>query len=324
MTLLYSDELFLAHETGDHPENAGRIRGIPARLEHAGLWARCKVVPSPQVDRRRLARVHTRGYIDELWAYAKSGGGHIEADTVVSPQSYDVALHAVGAACDAVERVLRGEDSTAFCLVRPPGHHALTQRAMGFCLFNNAAVAARTAVDELGVSRVLIVDWDVHHGNGTQATFWEDPRVGFFSAHRYPFYPGTGDEDEIGAGDGLGTTRNLPFAYNTTRQTYLNRFRIELEDFADRIRPELVIVSAGFDTHRRDPVGGLGHETEDYITLTNYVLDVADVHAGGRVVSVLEGGYDPKLLGDAIAVHLQAMLDRENKSTAAECSTSGN
>ncbi len=314
MTLIYRDDLFLAHETGDHPESADRIRRIPAHLEQLGLLAQCTTVAAPEVDRRRLGRIHTRGYIDEVWAYAKSGGGHIEADTVVSPQSYEVALHAAGAACDAVERVLRGEDASALCLVRPPGHHALMQRAMGFCLFNNVAVAARTAVDELGVGRVLIVDWDVHHGNGTQAAFWEDPRVGFFSAHRSPFYPGTGDEDEIGEGDGLGATRNLPFAYGTPRQTYLQRFRNELESFADRIRPELVLISAGFDTHRLDPVGGLGHETEDYIALTEMVYDIADVHAQGRVVSVLEGGYDPKLLAEAVAAHLQTMLSRQRKT----------
>lgn len=313
MTLIYRDDLFLAHETGDHPESADRIRGIPAHLEQLGLLPQCTIVPAPEVDRRRLGRIHTRGYIDELWAFAKSGGGHIEADTVVSPQSYEVALHAAGAACDAVERVLRGEDASALCLVRPPGHHALMRRAMGFCLFNNVAVAARAAVDELGVGRVLIVDWDVHHGNGTQAAFWEDPRVGFFSAHRSPFYPGTGDEDETGEGDGLGATRNLPFSYDTPRRNYLDRFRHELERFADHIRPELVLISAGFDTHRLDPVGGLGHETEDFITLTEIVYDIADVHARGRVVSALEGGYDPKLLADAVAVHLETMLRRQPK-----------
>lgn len=313
MTLIYRDNLFLAHETGDHPESADRIRGVPARLEELGLLSQCRTVAAPEVDRRRLGRIHTRGYIDELWAFAKSGGGHVEADTVVSPQSYEVALHAAGAACDAVERVLRGEDATALCLVRPPGHHALMRRAMGFCLFNNIAVAARAAVDELGVGRVLIVDWDVHHGNGTQAAFWEDPRVGFFSAHRAPFYPGTGDEDETGEGDGLGATRNLPFPHDTPRRKYLDRFRHELEKFADRIRPELVLISAGFDTHRLDPVGGLGHETEDFITLTEIVFDIADVHARGRVVSTLEGGYDPKLLAEAVAVHLQTMLRRQPK-----------
>ena len=167
------------------------------------------------VSRQRLARVHSPGYIDEIRAYAKSGGGHIEADTIVSPASFEVALLAAGCVCDAAERIVRGEDTQAMCLVRPPGHHAMPGHAMGFCIFNNIAVAARAAVDSLGLDRVLIVDWDVHHGNGTQATFWEDPQVGFLSIHRWPFYPGTGDEDEIGSGPGLGTTLNLPVQYGT-------------------------------------------------------------------------------------------------------------
>jgi acetoin utilization deacetylase AcuC-like enzyme len=314
MTLIYRDAAFLSHETGDHPESADRIRSIPARLAELGLLDRCREHESPLVDRRRLARVHSPAYMDEIWAYAKSGGGHIEADTVVSPASYDVAMKAAGAACDAVERVVRGEDSQALCLVRPPGHHALARQAMGFCLFNNVAIAARMAIDELRLERVLIVDWDIHHGNGTQASFWHEPRVGFFSAHRWPFYPGTGAADETGAGDALGTTLNLPFELGTPRREYLGRFRAELEEFADRLRPQLVLVSAGFDAHRLDPVGNLGLETEDFIELTDAVLDVADVHAGGRVVSVLEGGYDPIILADSVGVHLSTMLQRQKKT----------
>ena len=191
MALLYCSPCFLDHETGHHPERADRIRRIPDRLEQAGLAARCRQPEFQPVSRQRLARVHSPAYIDEIWAYAKSGGGHIDADTVVSPASYEVALMAAGSACDAVERLVRGEDTHGLCLVRPPGHHAMVNHAMGFCLFNNVAVAARLAVDELGLDRVLIVDWDIHHGNGTQATFWDDPQVGFLSIHRWPFYPGT-------------------------------------------------------------------------------------------------------------------------------------
>ena len=254
--------------------------------------------------------MHSPAYIDEVWAYAKSGGGYIEADTVVSPASYDVALMAAGSVCDAVERLVRGEDTQALCLVRPPGHHAMVNHAMGFCIFNNIAVAARLAVDVLGLDRVLIVDWDIHHGNGTQATFWEEPKVGFLSIHRWPFYPGTGDSDETGGGRGLGTTLNLPVEYGTPRKDYLALFGDSLEKFAAKIQPQLVLLSAGFDTHRLDPVGNLGLETEDFIPLTNLVLDVADTYAGGKIVSVLEGGYDPKLLGDCVAVHLAEMLKR--------------
>jgi acetoin utilization deacetylase AcuC-like enzyme len=308
MTLLYSDRRFLSHETGDHPESAGRIRPLVGRLKHLGLVAQCRRLEFPPVDRRRLARVHSPSYIDEIWAYAKSGGGHIEVDTVVSPATYEVAMLAAGCVCDATERIVRGEDTQALCLVRPPGHHALTNRAMGFCIFNNVAVAARTAVDELGLDRVLVVDWDIHHGNGTQATFWEDPKVGFLSIHRWPFYPGTGDDDETGSGPGLGTTVNLPVEFGTSRKDYLALLANALTKFADKFKPQMVFLSAGFDAHRRDPVGNLGLESEDFGPLTDLVLDVARTHAGGRLVSVLEGGYNPEVLAECVAVHLGEML----------------
>jgi acetoin utilization deacetylase AcuC-like enzyme len=227
---------------------------------------------------------------------------------VVSAASFDVARFAAGAACDAVDRVLRGEDTTALCIARPPGHHALPDRAMGFCLFNNVAIAARVAIDEHGLDRVLVVDWDVHHGNGTQDIFYTDERVGFFSAHRWPFYPGTGASDETGSGQGLGITRNLPLEFGTTRETYRARFRRELESFAATVKPQLVLVSAGFDAHREDPIGSLGLEAEDFGELTRDVLDVAAVHAGGRVVSLLEGGYNPKRLAESVAEHLRGLL----------------
>jgi acetoin utilization deacetylase AcuC-like enzyme len=313
MTLLYCSPCFLEHETGDDPERAERIAKIPQRLEQAGLSAKCSRPDYAPVSRQRLARVHTTTHIDEIWALAKSGGGHIEAETVVSPASYDVALRAAGSACDAVERLVRGEDTQGLCLVRPPGHHAMSNRAMGFCLFNNVAVAARVAIDVLRLDRVLIVDWDIHHGNGTQATFWEDPQVGFFSMHRWPFYPGTGDADETGGGRGLGTKFNLPIRYGTPRSYQLRVFGDNLEKFAGKIKPQLILISAGFDGHRLDPVGDLGLETEDFAALTNMVLDVADAYAGGRVVSVLEGGYNPPILADCVAVHLEEMLQRNRK-----------
>ena len=314
MTLLYRDDAFLHHETGDHPESAERIRLIPATLAALGLLEQCQTIESPPVDRRRLARIHSPAYMDEVWAFSKAGGGHLDADTVVSPGSYEVALKAAGAVCDAVERIIRGEDTQALCLVRPPGHHALARQAMGFCLFNNVAVAARMAIDDLRLSRVLIVDWDIHHGNGTQASFWHDPAVAFLSAHRWPFYPGTGAEDETGSGEGLGTTLNLPFPFGTPRRDYLDLFRGSLETFADEMKPELVLISAGFDTHRLDPVGNLGLESEDFIELTNAVCDVADAHAKGRVVSVLEGGYHPQMMAESVALHLDTLLKRKMRS----------
>ncbi len=313
MTLLYCPPCFLHHETGAHPERADRIRLIPGRLEQSGLMARCRQPDFEPATRRQLTLVHYPKYIDEIRAFDKSGGGYIETDTVVGPGSFQVALLAAGCACDAVERVLRDEDKLGLCLVRPPGHHALAGHAMGFCLFNNVAVAARLAVEAFGLDRVLIVDWDIHHGNGTQAAFWEDPRVGYYSIHRWPFYPGSGEEEETGGGPGLGFTCNRPIHFGMAREDYLDIFTGSLEEFAAKIKPQLVLLSAGFDAHRLDPVGNLGLETEDFIPLTDLVLDVADAYAGGKMISVLEGGYNPEVMADCLETHLARMLERNQK-----------
>ncbi len=287
---------------------------VAAHLKRTGLDERCTRPVWRPCSPERLARVHKLGYTSSVEAFARQGGGYIEEDTAVSSASYDVALRAAGAVADAVARVVAGEDKRALCLVRPPGHHALEDAAMGFCLFNNIAVGARTATGELGLNNVLVVDWDVHHGNGTQAAFWRDPQVGFLSIHRWPFYPGTGHDTETGSGPALGRMLNLPVEMGTSRADYLDRFRSGLEDLASRIKPELVLISAGFDSHRDDPIGSLGLETEDFLPLTSAVLDVADVYAEGRVVSVLEGGYNPGALAGAVEVHLNELLRREKNS----------
>jgi acetoin utilization deacetylase AcuC-like enzyme len=255
-----------------------------------------------------LERVHDPHYVEHLQRYAAAGGGQIEADTVLSERSYEVARLAAGAACDAVRRVVAGEDQTALCLVRPPGHHARPHDPMGFCLFNNVAVAARAALAEQQLDRVLVVDWDVHHGNGTQEMFWEDGRVGFLSIHRWPFYPGTGDADETGAGRGLGWIANEPVEFGTPRALFHDRFERALLSLAAKVRPQLVLISAGFDAHREDPVGSLGLEVEDFARLTQTVLAVAREHAGGRVVSLLEGGYNPARLAESVETHLTELL----------------
>jgi acetoin utilization deacetylase AcuC-like enzyme len=311
MTLLYYDPRFLDHDTGVHPERPERLRQIVARLEAVGLADQCERPQWEPVSRARLERVHEPGHIDRIAALAAQGGGHLDPDTVVSAASFDVARLAAGAACDAVDRVVAGKAKTALCLVRPPGHHATPERAMGFCLFNNIAVAASVARDEHQLGRVLIVDWDVHHGNGTQDVFYADGRVGFLSIHRWPFYPGTGAADEMGAGDGLGTMLNLPVPFGTPRQTYRGLFANALEKIAARIRPQLVLVSAGFDAHRADPIGSLGLEIEDFAELTKLVADAAAVHAQGRIVSMLEGGYNPPVLAQCVEAHLQGLLASE-------------
>jgi acetoin utilization deacetylase AcuC-like enzyme len=308
MTLLYTDPRFLDHATGRHPERPQRLRQIVARLEKSELLANCLRPPWQPASRGRIERIHLPQHIDHVIDVAARGGGMLDPDTVVSPASPEVAMLAAGAACDAVDRVLRGEDRTALCLIRPPGHHAMANHAMGFCLFNSAAIAARVATDEHALDRVLIIDWDVHHGNATQDTFYADGQVGFFSAHRWPFYPGTGASDETGTGDGLGATRNLPFAFGTPRTEYRSRFTAELEEFASRIRPQLVLISAGFDAHRADPVGSLGLEVEDFQTLTKTVRHIAETHAAGRLVSLLEGGYNPPILAECVETHLRGLM----------------
>jgi acetoin utilization deacetylase AcuC-like enzyme len=308
MTLLYYDPRFLDHDTGQHPEQPERLRQIMARLERTGLAGQCERPQWQPASRERLQLMHEASHIDRVAAVASRGGGRLDSDTVVSPASFEVAQLAAGAACDAVDRVLAGDANNALCVARPPGHHALTERAMGFCLFNNIAVAAAVALEEHKLDRILIVDWDVHHGNGTQDLFYADGRVGFFSIHRWPFYPGTGAADETGTADGLGTTRNLPVTFGTQRAIYRDAFRRELEDFASRIRPQLVLISAGFDSHRADPIGSLGLEVEDFAELTKIVADIAAAHSAGRIVSLLEGGYNPAILAECVETHLRGLL----------------
>ncbi len=254
-----------------------------------------------------LLRVHDAHHIQQIHQAVLRGAGQVEADTWVSPGSEHAARLAAGSAIEAVEAVVSGHHNRAFCAVRPPGHHARPDSPMGFCLFGTVSVAAAHAVEALGLNRVLVVDFDVHHGNGTQEIFYDDPRVAFLSVHRHPFYPGTGSTDETGWGDGLGWTRNVPLPYGVSRSDYHAAFRNALDALADQSRPELVLISAGFDAHAEDPVGDLGLEVEDFETLTLAIVDVADTHAAGRVVSVLEGGYNPSILAGCVEAHLRAL-----------------
>ena len=311
MTLLYASPEFQQHLTGSLPEHPQRLRAIDAQLARSGLLPRCQQPAWQPATSAELERVHDPHYVEHLQRYAAAGGGRIEAETVLSERSYEVARLAAGAACDAVRRVVRGEDQTALCLSRPPGHHARPHDAMGFCLFNNVAVAAHAALAEQQHDRVLVVDWDVHHGNGTQDEFYEDEQVGFLSIHRYPFYPGTGAADETGRGRGLGTTVNVPVKFGTPLARFFELFQAGLEKISSRIKPQLVLVSAGFDAHKDDPIGSLELETDDFIELTKRVAAVADEHAGGKMVCLLEGGYNLEKLADSVAVHLRTLLERK-------------
>ena len=316
MTLYYYDPVFMEHQTGDHPERSDRVLAVVRHLNFIALDSSCIRPSWLPATVQRLRYVHTDDYIDSVKRFADAGGGYLDADTFVSRKSFEVASVATGAVCDAVTRVVAGEDRNAFCLVRPPGHHAMPDHAMGFCLFNHVAVGARVATRELGLRSVLIVDFDVHHGNGTQAIFWEDPAVGYFSMHRWPLYPGTGADAETGGGAGLGTTLNIPITFGTSAWQQLSIFEDRLGDFADRLRPELVLVSAGFDSHKDDPIGSLGLETEDFRPLTRILLEVAERHSQGRLVSVLEGGYNSEALTESVTVHLEELVAAPGQGSA--------
>jgi acetoin utilization deacetylase AcuC-like enzyme len=308
MALIYHDPRFLEHHTGSHPESPARLAHTLSHLQRHGILARLTPGEIVAATREQVAAVHEPAYLDALARAAALGGGRIEADTVISSRSFEVALLAAGAALGAVDQVLAGPHRQAFCLIRPPGHHALRESAMGFCLLNNVAIAATHALWKHGLSRVLIVDWDVHHGNGTQDLFYDSPQVYFFSAHRFPFYPGTGAADETGTGAGLGTTFNLPLPFGTPRAEYRAKFESMLTEAAVRCRPELVLVSAGFDAHRADPIGNLGLETEDFAVLTRLVMQVAEQYSAGRLVSLLEGGYNLQALAESVQCHLETLV----------------
>jgi acetoin utilization deacetylase AcuC-like enzyme len=311
MTLVYRDQLFQRHRTGQHPERPERLQSIEQRLAKQGLLGCCRVGTYQPLTEEQVLRLHSQQQLRAVKSIAQAGGGRLDPDTVVSRDSFEVALAAAGACASAVDAVLRGDDRTALCLVRPPGHHATQEQSMGFCLFNNVALAARHAQQAHEVNRVLIVDFDVHHGNGTQDIFYLDPAISFYSIHRYGsgFYPGTGAAAETGQGPGLGCTFNAPVRFGTSRKDYHAHFISVLERAAATSRPELVLVSAGFDAHGRDPIGSLGLDSEDFSVLTRQVLDVARTHARGRLVSCLEGGYDLEALAESVEAHLGELLD---------------
>ncbi|MEX1229422.1 MAG: histone deacetylase [Planctomycetaceae bacterium] len=313
MTLIFTDPDFLEHETGRHPESPARLKSISEHLERTQLLARATTGKIRTASEDELTLVHDADYIREIKTVTENGGGRLDPDTVACPASFRVASQAAGTAFAAVDEVMEGRHQHALCLIRPPGHHALADRAMGFCLFNNVALAARYAQKKHEVECVLIVDWDVHHGNGTQDIFYDDGTVFFFSAHRYPFYPGTGAKSETGRGRGKGAIFNLPIAYGTPRKSYLEQFETVLTQAAEKCRPQLVLISAGFDAHKNDPIGSLDLETEDFASLTKLVLHVADQYSGGKIVSLLEGGYDLKALAESVGSHLETMLAHEEK-----------
>jgi acetoin utilization deacetylase AcuC-like enzyme len=304
-TNFYYSEVFLDHATGQHFECPERLVVCLERLR-----SRDGGVPllSPRsAGPEEIARVHDRELIEFIEGMAASGGGNPDGDTVVSPGSYKAALLAAGAAIEAAEAVACRAAEQAVALVRPPGHHARRAAAMGFCLFNNVAVAAKHLLEKSMADRLALLDFDVHHGNGTQEAFYADGRVLFVSFHRFPFYPGTGRREETGAGPGEGLIVNVPLPYNTSARRYLATWRQVLNERVRPFAPQVVLVSAGFDAHKRDPVGGLNFEVEDFRALGRSIVAMADVTCSGRVVSVLEGGYDLEALPRSLEAYLEGL-----------------
>ena len=302
---LYTHSSCLEHDPGPgHPESPARLRAVLDALDDPGFAALDRL-EAPRATREQLARVHRAEFIDEIFDNVPQQGWYrLDADTVMSPASAEAALRAAGAVCAAVDDAISGHHRRAFCAVRPPGHHATPTTAMGFCLFNSVAVGAAQALAVHGLVRVAIVDFDVHHGNGTQDIFWNDPRVLYASSHQSPLYPGTGARTETGAGNIV----NLPLAPGTGSTEFRAAYRNVVLPALDAFAPQLVMISAGFDAHRLDPLANLKLETEDYGWITERLVGLAARHAHGRVVSSLEGGYSLTALRESTVAHVAALM----------------
>ena len=303
------DAISKEHATGEgHPERPARFDAVANALTDAGHAGAMQHIDSRAVTDDEVLACHTAPYLKMVERDVAVGHRVLSTgDTEISPKSLEVARHAAGGALNAVDAIFTGKAANAFCVVRPPGHHATPGRGMGFCIFNNVAIAARYAQKKYGVKRVLIADWDVHHGNGTQDIFYSDGSVFFFSTHQSPWYPGTGARQETGEGAGKGTTLNCPFAAGAGTAEILGAFRKQLIPAMTEFKPEFVILSAGFDSRAGDPLGHFRLDDADFAALTGVMLELAGKHANGRLLSVLEGGYSLTGLASAASAHVAAM-----------------
>ncbi len=311
VALIY-DPIYLEHQTGAHVENPQRLITTMSLLEQTGLKDKLLLLPPRPASIEELSLVHAKEYISYVQNCAQKGGGWLDPDTVISPASYEVALYAAGGVLQAVEVVMTNQADSAFALIRPPGHHATCWQAMGFCLFNNVAVAAKFALANFdNIKRILIVDFDVHHGNGTQDTFYADPSVLYFSTHQYPLYPGTGRIDEIGSGDGEGTTVNVPLLAGWGDDEYLQVFQEVLVPVAERYEPQLILVSAGYDAHWADTISLMQVSVTGFAGMVRVLKKLATKLCLGRLVFALEGGYHHQALASSIMATLEVLLNNK-------------
>ena len=299
---------YLKHDTQSHPENSGRLRAIQDKIKSSEIYPHLHF-PEPRcATDDELKKNHDLDHINHVRNSCQNGIQNLDGDTVICSESWDAAVLSAGAGLTAVDKIISGELDNAFAAVRPPGHHAEKDRAMGFCLFNNVAIAARYAINKHKLNRVCIFDWDVHHGNGTQHSFYSDPSVYYSSIHQYPFYPGTGDKIETGTGDGLGTTLNFPLDAFSEDSTYLDIIGNKLIPKIQNFKPDLIIISAGFDAHEDDPLGQMKVSSDCYRKMTLMLLKLSEEVCDGRLLSMLEGGYNHKALADSVLNHVDALL----------------
>ncbi len=310
-TGLVYDEVFLKHKTGPgHPERPERLTAIMDRLKLNGVLAHLVLLKPAAAAQEWITRVHTPEYVERVRKSCAAGIGYVDTpDAPASFDSYEAALAAVGGVLGAVDAVMDGRIKNAFCAVRPPGHHALKERAMGFCLFNNVAIAARYIQKRHKLAKVLIVDWDVHHGNGTQAAFYDDPTVFYFSTHQSPFYPGSGNAEEKGEGKGVGFTLNVPLPAGSGDAEYLKAFEEKLGPAAAAFKPDFVLISAGFDAAQDDLLGRMKITPAGYAALTRIVKGIAEKYCQGRLVATLEGGYNLEALAASVEAHVRVLAE---------------
>ena len=308
-----SDPFYLKHKNEPHPENPGRLNAIQKNIESSKYYNNLTLIQPRKATVEDIAKVHGTGYIRSVEDSCRNGVRNLDADTVISSDSYQAALLSAGAGLEALDKILEGTVGNAFCAVRPPGHHAEQNKAMGFCLFNNVGVIARYAQDIKNIQKIFIFDWDVHHGNGTQHSFYKDSSIYYSSIHQYPFYPGTGGVDETGTGDGLGSNLNIPMRAYSYDTDYINAIEHKLIPVIQKFNPDLIIISAGFDAHENDPLAQINLSTDCYGKMTQKLMEIANDVCNGRILSMLEGGYDYSALADSVQLHVETLASSQSQ-----------